>query len=51
MFALERQKKILEILEVEGSVSVNKLSTTFDVTEETVRRGFCYRQQYSRGIS
>jgi len=38
MFALERQKKILEILESEGSVSVNKLSTTFDVTEETVRR-------------
>ena len=38
MFALERQKKILEILEREGSVSVNKLSATFDVTEETVRR-------------
>lgn len=38
MFALERQKRILEILESEGSVSVNKLSATFDVTEETVRR-------------
>lgn len=38
MFALERQKRILEILEREGSVSVNRLSTTFDVTEETVRR-------------
>ncbi len=38
MFALERQKKILEILEREGSVSVNKLSSAFDVTEETVRR-------------
>ncbi len=38
MFALERQKKILEILEAEGSVQVSKLSTVLDVTEETVRR-------------
>ena len=38
MFALERQKKILEILDAEGSVQVSKLSTVLDVTEETVRR-------------
>ena len=38
MFALERQKKILELLEAEGSVQVSKLSTVLDVTEETVRR-------------
>ena len=38
MFALERQKKILEILDAEGSVQVSKLSAVLDVTEETVRR-------------
>lgn len=38
MFALERQKKTLEILERDGSVSVSKLSEEFEVTEETVRR-------------
>ena len=38
MFALERQKKILEILDAEGSVQVSKLSLVLDVTEETVRR-------------
>ncbi len=38
MLALERQKKILEILESEGAVSVAKLSTLFEVAEETVRR-------------
>ncbi len=38
MFALERQKKILEILERDGSVSVGKLSGILEVTEETVRR-------------
>ncbi len=38
MFALERQKKILEILAVEGAVSVNRLSNELSVTEETVRR-------------
>lgn len=38
MFALERQNKILEILDREGSVSVSKLSTLLEVTEETVRR-------------
>ncbi len=38
MFALERQKKILEMLEEEGSVQVSKLSIILDVTEETVRR-------------
>lgn len=38
MFALERQKKILEILGAEGAVSVSRLSTELGVTEETVRR-------------
>ena len=38
MFALERQKKILEILGLSGAVSVNRLSTELGVTEETVRR-------------
>lgn len=38
MFALERQKKILELLENEGSVSVSRLSQSLGVTEETVRR-------------
>lgn len=38
MFALERQKKILEILERDGAVSVARLSDVLEVTEETVRR-------------
>ncbi|MBR5613710.1 MAG: DeoR/GlpR transcriptional regulator [Clostridia bacterium] len=38
MFALERQKKILEILAAEGAVSVSRLSGELNVTEETVRR-------------
>ena len=38
MFALERQKKILEILSADGAVSVNRLSLELGVTEETVRR-------------
>lgn len=38
MFALERQKKILELLGIEGSVSVSGLSELLEVTEETVRR-------------
>jgi DeoR family fructose operon transcriptional repressor len=38
MFALERQKKILEILAIEEAVSVNRLSVELGVTEETVRR-------------
>lgn len=38
MFALERQKKILEVLNSEGAVWVSKLSKDFGVTEETVRR-------------
>lgn len=38
MFALERQKIILEVLDREGSVAVSKLSNLLDVTEETVRR-------------
>ncbi len=38
MFALERQKRILEQLKVNGAVTVSKLSTELGVTEETVRR-------------
>ena len=38
MFALERQKKILELLKDEGAVWVSKLSQELDVTEETIRR-------------
>ncbi len=38
MFALERQKRILEQLKVNGAVTVSKLSTELEVTEETVRR-------------
>ena len=38
MLALERQKKILEFLNADGVVSVNRLSSTLGVTEETVRR-------------
>lgn len=38
MFALERQKKILEMLAEDGAVSVSKLSVILSVTEETVRR-------------
>lgn len=38
MLALERQKKIIEILNLEGAVLVSKLSEELDVTEETIRR-------------
>lgn len=38
MFALERQKKIMELLHENGSVMVNDLSRDFGVTLETVRR-------------
>ncbi len=38
MFALERQKRILELLNAEGAVWVSKLSAELGVTEETVRR-------------
>ena len=38
MFALERQKIILEKLSLEGAVWVSKLSTELGVTEETIRR-------------
>ena len=38
MFALERQKIILEMLETEGAVTVSNLSSVLSVTEETVRR-------------
>lgn len=38
MLALERQKKILEILNMEGAVMVSKLSCELGVTDETVRR-------------
>ncbi len=38
MLALERQKRILELLNIEGAVMVSKLSAELGVTEETVRR-------------
>ena len=38
MFALERQQKIIEILNQTGAVAVSKLSNDLGVTEETVRR-------------
>ena len=38
MLALERQKRILELLSIEGAVMVSKLSAELGVTEETVRR-------------
>lgn len=38
MFALERQKRILELLSENGAVWVSRLSGELGVTEETVRR-------------
>ena len=38
MFALERQKRILELLAQDGAVLVTRLSAELGVTEETVRR-------------
>ncbi len=38
MLALERQKRILELLSSDGAVMVSRLSTELGVTEETVRR-------------
>ena len=38
MFALERQKRITELLKETGAVSVSKLAVELSVTEETVRR-------------
>ncbi len=38
MFALERQKRILEMLATDGAVMVSKLSAELGVTEETIRR-------------
>lgn len=38
MFALERQKHIVETLKENGSVSVKNLSKELSVTEETIRR-------------
>ena len=38
MFAVERQKKILELLSENGAVWVSKLAEELEVTEETVRR-------------
>ena len=38
MFALERQKIILDQLKENGAVLVSKLSAELGVTEETVRR-------------
>ncbi len=38
MFALERQKRILEILKADGAVWVSRLALDLGVTEETIRR-------------
>lgn len=38
MFAIERQKRIMEILQETGAVQVSKLSSEFQVAEETIRR-------------
>ena len=38
MFALERQKRIMDTLKTDGAVWVSKLSVELGVTEETVRR-------------
>lgn len=38
MFAVERQKRILELLEENGAVWVGRLAEELNVTEETVRR-------------
>ncbi len=38
MLALERQKRILELLNSEGAVMVSRLSAELGVTDETVRR-------------
>ncbi|MDO5311219.1 MAG: DeoR/GlpR family DNA-binding transcription regulator [Clostridia bacterium] len=38
MFALERQQRIVELLNETGAVSVSRLSEEMGVTEETVRR-------------
>ena len=38
MYAVERQKKIIEELSLKGSISVNDLSTDLGVTVETIRR-------------
>ena len=38
MLAHERQKRILELLNIDGSVMVSKLSVELGVTEETIRR-------------
>ncbi len=38
MFAVERQKRIIEALKTDGAVWVSKLSQELGVTEETVRR-------------
>lgn len=38
MFALERQKRIMELLQSDGAVMVSKLAAELAVTEETIRR-------------
>ncbi len=38
MLALERQRKIIELIQREKTVKVVQLSKQFEVTEETIRR-------------
>jgi len=40
MLALDRQRKILELLQSQGSVRTTDLAATLEVTEETIRRDF-----------
>ena len=38
MYARERRRRILELLEASGRVTVTELAVDFDVASETVRR-------------
>ena len=38
MYARERRRRILELLEASGRVTVTDLAVDFDITTETVRR-------------
>lgn len=48
MFAIERQQKICEMLEKNGSVSINGLMHEFNVSVETVRRDLLHLERQGR---
>jgi DeoR/GlpR family transcriptional regulator of sugar metabolism len=50
MMAIERRKKILEILQKQGIVTVSELSASFDVSEETIRRDL-QKMESSNGVA